>query len=155
MPRPTPKVDTRDIQSGEEIRGDEWVIKTAKTHHIEPWMETLAYRVETDLGSLTILSDTGYCPSMVEFAKGTDWLLVHCWGFQESMKKAEAAMITGTKDAAKLASEAEAGRLVLSHLGPSLDKPGLKEKAIVDIAKTFEGEIIFAEESSQLVIWQS
>jgi len=52
----------------------------------------------------------------------------------------------GTLDAAKLARDAGAKTLILTHQGSNLCRPGSREKAIADISKIFSGGIIFSEE---------
>jgi ribonuclease BN (tRNA processing enzyme) len=146
LPRPEPKVSVNDINSGTVIKKDRWTVTAAKTKHIDPWMRTLAYRVDFDAGSIVFTSDTGPCRSVKGLAEGADTLLIHCWDHQGSMKKNEAGMITGTISAAEFAKEAGVKKLILSHQGPNLDKPGSKEKGIADTAKIFYGEIIFSEE---------
>ena len=152
LPRPEPKVIVKDIYSGEVIKKDHWTVTAAATQHIEPWMQTLAYRVDSDEGSIVFTSDTGVCNSVKKLAKGADTLLIHCWDHQETMKDNEAKMITGTIDAAQIAKETGANKLILAHQGPNLDKPGSKEKGIADISRIFDGEVIFAEELMTLEI---
>jgi ribonuclease BN (tRNA processing enzyme) len=55
-------------------------------------------------------------------------------------------MIAGTTDAAVMARDAGAGRLILTHQGANLCRPGSKERGLAEISKIFDGEIIFAEE---------
>jgi ribonuclease BN (tRNA processing enzyme) len=71
---------------------------------------------------------------------------------QEAMGDNEKKMITGTIDAAQMAKQTGAKRLILAHQGPNLVRPGSKEKAISDISKIFNNQIIFAEELMALEI---
>jgi ribonuclease Z len=147
LPRPEPAVIVNDIQSGSVIKRDQWTVTAARTQHIEPWMPTLAYRVDSYGQSIVFTGDTGPCSSVMALAKEADTLLIHCWDHQETMKKNEAGMITGTIAAAEFAKEAGVRRLILAHQGPNLDRPGSKEKAVADMARIFGGEIILSEES--------
>lgn len=147
LPRPEPVVIVNDIQSGSVIKRGQWTVTAAKTQHIEPWMPTLAYRVDSNGQSIVFTGDTGPCRSVVALAEEADTLLIHCWDHQETMKRNEAGMITGTIAAAEFAKEAGVRRLILAHQGPNLDRPGSKEKAIADMARIFDGELIFSEES--------
>lgn len=150
LPRPAPKVSVNDIQSGAAIKQAGWTVSAAKTRHIDPWMPTLAYRVDAGGSSIVFTSDTGPCRSVKELAAGADTLLIHCWDHQESMQKNEAGMITGTLAAAEFAKETGVKKMILSHQGSNLDRPGSKERAIADISKIFNGQIIFAEEMMEL-----
>lgn len=147
LPRPEPAVITNDIKSGKVIKRDQWTVTAAKAQHIDPWMQTLAYRVDFNDGSIVITGDTGPCRSVKDLALNADMLLIHCWDHQESMKKNEAGMITGTIAAAEIAQETGVKKLILGHQGPNIDKPGSRERGIIDISKIFHGEVIFAEES--------
>lgn len=146
LPRPEPMVKANDIQSGSKIQRDQWTVTAAKTRHIEPWMQTLAYRVDYPEGSIVFSGDTGPCRSVKDLARGCDTLVMHCWDHQKTMRKNEAGMIAGTTDAADFAKETGCKRMILAHQGPNLDKPGSKESAISDICKIYKGQIIFAEE---------
>ena len=150
LPRPAPSVIVNDIQSGTVIKRGQWTVTAAKTQHIDPWMQTLAYRVDFNDGSIVFTSDTGPCRSVKELAAGSDTLLIHCWDHQAVMKKNEARMITGTIAAAEFAQETGVKKMILAHQGPGLDRPGSKESAIADISKIYHGQIFFAEESMVL-----
>ncbi len=52
----------------------------------------------------------------------------------------------GTRGAAEMAQEAGVKRLVLVHTGPSLCEHGAMEKAIGDVKKVYDGELVFGEE---------
>lgn len=147
LPRPEPHVMVTDIDSGQVIRQGLWSVISARTQHIEPWMPTLAYRVDYDGRSIVFTGDTGPCGSVIALAKGADTLVIHCWDHQETMRENEARMITGTVAAAEFAEETGVKRMILAHQGPNLDRPDSKERAIADMARIFDGEIIFSEEA--------
>ena len=154
LPRPEPSLKVNDINSGQAIEGIHWKVTTGRAQHVEPWLESLAYRVDSENGSIVFAGDTGLCESVIALAQDTDVLVVNCWDHQETMEEnGEAPGQTGTLDAAKMAQEAQAKRLILIHTGPRLAEPGSREKGIVDIARIFQGEIIFGEELMSLVLW--
>lgn len=150
LPRKPPQIEVHDIDTGYRIEDQDWQITCSRVKHIEPWMPTLAYRLEAEGISLVITSDTEYCQSVIDLAKGADHLLIHCWDLQERMGPAEAGMITGTVKAAEVAKQAGVGRLWLSHLGPHLDQPDSRERAVTDVAGVFQGDFVFVDELSVL-----
>jgi ribonuclease BN (tRNA processing enzyme) len=94
-------------------------------------MPTLAYRVETNDGSIVFSSDqNGSNPRFVDFARNANLLIMHL---------AIAAGATSPLHAApavvgRLAQEAHVGRLVVSHIGQfDLDA------AIADLRKSYTG----------------
>lgn len=118
---------------------------------MEPWLQSLAYRVDTDEGSIVFAGDTGPCAPLLDLARGTDVFVANCWNHQETMDEdGEAPGQTGTSDAARFAVESGARTLVLTHTGPSLCTAGSREKAIGHIAASYSGKIIFGEEGMVL-----
>ena len=146
LPRPKPDYAVNEVGPGKIVAENNWSVSAAPARHIEPFMPTFSYRVDSPQGSIVFSSDTGPCDDFRNLAKGADIAVIHCWDHQEDMASDLAAMITGTTDAAKLAEEAEVKKLILSHQGAKLDLPGSREKGIIDAGRFFKGEIIFANE---------
>ena len=154
LPRPGLEMTVRDIAANEVIDGKDWRIITARAHHLEPWLESVAYRVETTEGTVVFLGDTGPCASLAELAKGADVLVANCWDHQETMEKnGEASGQTGTIDAANFARDSGAKTLVLTHLGAALSAPDSMKKALADIGRIFTGKIVVSEELMHLDIF--
>lgn len=97
-----------------------------------PVFPALAYRFDTDDGSVTFSGDTGLTPNLVKLARDSD-VLVHevidkSWvaslfpeprdDAQESMFRHLIEAHTLIEDVGKVAEEANAGSLVLSHVVP-------------------------------------
>jgi ribonuclease BN (tRNA processing enzyme) len=143
LPRPKPDFDVSDIESGEVIEGDRWRVTTAYAQHAQPWLQSLAYRVDSDAGSIVITGDAVSCKPLAELSRGVDTFVVNVWDHQDYMQEAG---IAGTLAAARMAQAAGAKRLVTAHSLDALTRPGSKEKGIVDIGRLFDGQIIFGEE---------
>jgi hypothetical protein len=64
---------------------------------------------------------------------------------------AEFRRTTGSQmDAAEVARRAGAKTLVLSHMTPLVDRPGVKEKILVDIARVYPGPVILGEDLMEI-----
>ena len=151
LPRPKPKFIVKDVGPGVIVKTPRWRVTAARMHHVEPWLESLAYRVDTPSLKITFAGDTGLCNSIIALAKGCNVLVANCWDHQDIMESnGEAPGQTGTRDAAEMAKEAGVKKLILTHTGKRMTAPGLKEKAIAEIARHFPGEIIFGEEQMVL-----
>ncbi|MBI2441466.1 MAG: MBL fold metallo-hydrolase [Lentisphaerae bacterium] len=154
LPRPLPAFTAADVGPGEVFRHGEWRVTAAPAHHVEPWLQSLAYRVDTKRGSIVFAGDTGPCAQINDFAKGADVFVANCWNHQKTMDEdGEAPGQTGTLDAARFARDSGAGMLVLTHTGPSLCERRSREKAISDIASIYKGKIVFGEEGMVLNLW--
>ena len=154
IPRPEPSLDAQDVGPGTVVGHSDWAVTAAHAKHVQPWLESLAYRVDTDGGSIVLAGDTEPCDSVSDLACGADVLVVNCWDHQHTMdENGEAPGQTGTLDAARMAQEAGVKKLILTHTGPRLAEPGSRAKAVGDIAGIFHGEIIFGEELMRLALW--
>ena len=154
LPRPEPQLEAQDVSAGEVLERAGWRVTAAQVRHVEPWLRSLAYRVDTERGSIVFAGDTGACAALDALAQGTDVLVVNCWDHQAAMdENGEAPGQTGTLDAARFARDSGAGVLVLTHTGPGLCRPESREKAMRDIASHYAGEIIFGEEGMTLDLW--
>ena len=155
LPRPPPTLDVTDVDAGEVFRHRGWRVTAAPVHHVEPYLRSLAYRVDTDRGSIVFAGDTGPCAQINDFAKGADVFIANCWNHQKTMNEdGEAPGQTGTLDAARFARDSGADMLVLTHTGTSLCRPGSRERAIGDITAVYGGETVFGEEGMVLNLWQ-
>lgn len=151
LPRPKPVYDVHDVGPGKVTEGEGWAVTAAPAHHVEPWLTSLAYRVDTPQGSIVFTGDTGRCETVDELACGADVLVVNCWDRQDAMEaNGEAPGQTGTRDSAAMASAAGVKRLILTHTGPRLCGPGARERTVTEVAQGYDGEIIFGEELMSL-----
>ncbi|MBI4337701.1 MAG: MBL fold metallo-hydrolase [Chloroflexi bacterium] len=151
LPRKPPSVLARDVGPGLVHRGQSWQVNAAPAEHVQPWLDSLAYRLETPEGIIVFTGDTRPCRSVVELARGADMMLCMCWDDQERMDHdGESEGQTGTLGAAHMAQEAGVKKLVLVHIGPHLASHGPMEKGIGDVRRAYEGETIFAEELMSL-----
>jgi ribonuclease BN (tRNA processing enzyme) len=122
-------------------------VRAESVHHVEPWLQSLAYRVDSKGGSVVLAGDLSPTPSIRRLAAGTDVLVVNCWDHQATMNEdGEAPGQTGTLDAGQMAAKAGAKTLVLTHTGPKLAAPGGMERGIAEAASVYEGEIVFGQE---------
>ena len=151
LPRKPPDVLARDVGPGHVASGSDWHMTAAPAEHVQPWLDSLAYRLDTSHGSIVFTGDTQPCQSVVELARNADLMLCMCWDDQEVMQEnGEAEGQCGTTGAARMAQEAGVKRLAVVHIGPHLASHGPMEKGIGDMRAIYEGELIFADELSAM-----
>ena len=147
LPRKPPEVIAKDIGPGKVFSGKDWEVTAAPAEHVQPFLDSLAYRFDTPDGSVVFTGDTQPCDSVRELAKDADVMLCMCWDDQDRMDEiGESVGQCGTRDAARLAQEAGVKKLALVHVGPYLSSVGVREKGIGDAKKIFDGELIFTDE---------
>ena len=128
-PRKPPEVFAKDVGPGKVLSGTDWEVSAAHAEHVQPYLDSLANRLDTPDGSIVFTGDTSPCETVVELAKDADVMLCMCRDDQ-------------TAEAATMAQEAGVKRLVLVHASPLISQPGPREKAIGDASKLFDGELM-------------
>jgi ribonuclease Z len=151
LPRGRPQHDTTEMDPGDEARGEGWKVTAAFAQHAQPFLDCLAYRIDTDFGSIVFTGDTEPCESVTALARGADMLFSMCWDLEESMvANREHAGQTGSTGAGQMAAEADVKALVLVHHGPQLDDSGLRAAALAEASSSYDGEVIFGDEGMRL-----
>ncbi|MCH2508464.1 MAG: MBL fold metallo-hydrolase, partial [Dehalococcoidia bacterium] len=82
LPRTPPNVLAKDIGIGKVFSSDQWEVVTAPAKHVQPYLDSLAYRFNTPDGSVVFTGDTEPCDSVIELAKDADLMLCMCWDEQ-------------------------------------------------------------------------
>ncbi len=153
LPRTPPVVSARDVAPGPVCSGGGWEVTCAATRHVQPWLESLAYRLDSGEGSIVFTGDAGPSEDLITLAKGADTLVAMCHKARAEVRAEELDSNLGTITAGQVAQAAGVKRLVLVHhthaigaetLGPP--QPGRAERAVAEVATEFSGEIILGRE---------
>ena len=147
LPRKIPQVHAKDIEPNELITGPDWTIECSRVEHVQPYLDSLAYRVNTDNGSIVFSGDTRPCQSLVKLAKGSDVLVMECIRLEKEMVgNATALSESSALAAGKIANETEVKMLVLTHQAHYLDES--KKEVIEEVQKNYKGRIEWADETT-------
>lgn len=96
----------------DKIEFEDFTVECCKTEHTD---ESIAYKFTEKDKSLVISGDTDFSENLVEFVKGSKVLMLEC-SFENSMK------VDGhltSKECGEIAKNAEAEKLILTHLYPA------------------------------------
>ena len=147
LPRRPPDVLAKDIAPGKVYSATDWEMAAAPAEHVQPYLDSLAYRIDSPEGSIVFTGDTQPCQSVIDLARDADVMLCMCWDDQGEMERnGEAPFQCGTTEAAQMAQDAGVKRLALVHIGPHLAGHGPMEKGIGDIKKIYDGDVVFSDE---------
>ena len=117
------------------------VLETAPARH-NP--ESLAVRIEAGGKILAYTGDTEYSPEVAELAREADLLVAECASPEENPVPGHST----PSQAARMAAEAGAKRLLLTHFYPPCDEADLLTPA----RKFFSGEILLARDLMRITI---
>jgi ribonuclease BN (tRNA processing enzyme) len=151
VPRRRPAPAVTEIHAGSVIDGNGWKITVGHAQHVQPYLECLAFRIDTKDGSICYSGDSGVHPAIVELAKGCD-LLIHMNHHFSGTEPTAAyrAAVGSHRDNAVTASKAGVKTLILTHLLAQIDQPGLREQIVHEIQQVFTGKVIWGEDLMRL-----
>ena len=149
--RPAPRVS--EIHAGSVINGTDWKITVGHAQHVQPYLECLAFRLDTREGSICYTGDSGPSDTIVELAKGCD-LLIHMNHYFSGTEPTPAyrAACGNHRDNAIIAKRAGVKTLVLTHLLAQIDLPGVREQIVHEIQQVFDGKVVWGEDLMRLGI---
>lgn len=128
-----------DLVAGSAVAFGELEVTPYAVDHIDP---TFALRVRDAAGTMCYTSDTRLGPAVLEAASGCDLLLADA-----TLPEAYAgrAPHMTARECGRLAGEAGAGTLVLTHVWPTNDREEMASQA----REAFGGRVLLAEESAE------
>ncbi|MBT3996651.1 MAG: MBL fold metallo-hydrolase [Chloroflexi bacterium] len=147
-PRKPPKIHAKDIGPGTVATGKNWEITAATVDHVQPYLDSLAYRIDSDEGSIVFSGDTSPCKSLTDLATRADLLVMECIKVDEDMIPGSPSYDTetGTFGAAQTAVDAGVKRLALVHQQGKMEEPVRKSQALFEVKSVFNGPVIWGEE---------
>ena len=152
LPREGPVVKAKDVGPGKVAEGDDWEILAAPAKHVEPWLDSLAYRFNGPKGSIVFTGDTSPCETVEALAEGVDVLVVNCVGLEDDIAAwGGNEYMIGAKATGKLANDVGAKKLILTH-NTYLMKHGPMEQGIVEITSEFRGAVINGREMMEVTL---
>jgi ribonuclease BN (tRNA processing enzyme) len=147
--RPAPRVT--EILAGSVIEGR--TIRVGHAEHVQPYLECLAFRVDTANASLCYSGDSSPCPSLLELARGADVLIQMNHSFSGMEPSAAFRAACGDhRGNAELARDAGVKMLVLTHVPPDIDVPDTIERMTDEIRQIFDGNVVWGEDLLELSI---
>lgn len=153
IPRRPPAAEVVEVEVGDQIDGDGWTVKVGPAWHVQPYLESVAYRLEADGRSIVFAGDTEPRPEVAAFAAECDVFVYMAWGDHETLAQTgEVGGVSSTRDAATMAGEAGAKQLLVVHLGDSVRPLERQRAAVEDMQRFYSGKITFADELESIDI---
>jgi len=154
LPRRRPQPQVRELVPGQVIENDAWRVIAGEACHVQPFLECLAYRLESDAGTLVYSGDSGGVPqSLIDLAANCD-ILIHMCHFATGMETGDSyRQASGNHmDIAEVAKRANAKTVVLSHFIPMLDRPGVLERLVQEMRSVYSGNIVIGRDLMEIPV---
>jgi ribonuclease Z len=152
LPRRGPEIGAHDIGPGIVFAENSWKVTAARVEHVQPYLDSLAYRIDSDEGSIVFSGDTRPCETLTDLAKGADLLVMECIRLNRDMEnKVPGNYESSTYAAGQTAKDAGVKKLLLVHQTLGLDNPEAHTQAIAEVKSIYAGPTIWADEGTDLV----
>lgn len=162
MRHPVDIFQVSEIESGIVELGDSIQVDVGRVEHGESGIgladdewTAVGYRIECDGGAVTVTGDAVAGRELGRLARNADVLVANCYLAGDEISSAEARFLServlaGGPQVARIAADAGAGRVVLTHLRQK--SPELLESLVAEIRRVYEGEVVVGEDLLQLEV---
>lgn len=133
-----------EVAPGLVVETPKWKVTTAKVKHT---IETFAYRVDAEDGSITYSGDTAPCQELIDLAQGSDILLQDC-AFPDHVGEKPAHSIP--RQVGEIARQANVRKVVLFHMFPICE--GHEQEMVNSVKSSFSGEVIMSEDLMEIAV---
>ncbi len=151
---PSPKPTVREIAYGDTIdMGQSFKITAARTQHVQPYLESLAYRIESDRRIIVISGDAAPSKELIDLSRGADLLVHECTKLDIKRSGMHMQNIhSSPTTVAKTATDANVKKLVLLHFGPEAEDPNVLDEFRKVVKMNYDGEFFLAKDLDQVEI---
>src|SRR5699024_4736941 len=128
-PRGLMDIAVQQVQEGLVMETDQFRVTAAPGNHV---LDSHGFRVDSDDGSVVVTGDTGYSPSLVKLSQGAHTIVHECFLGERELPGPlnQISNIHSTPEvAARTAAEANASRLVLTHVTEQIDPTDMVQRA--------------------------
>ena len=152
-PRLGPAPAVREIASGDSVDGDGWTLATVGVPHAQPALDCLGFRLDAPGGRFAYSGDSGPSAAFARLAAGADVLVHMTYQISGTAPGPEWTRgAAGHLEAARVAADAKARTLVVSHVSNQMDVPGVRERLIAEMAEVFAGNIVWGEDLMEVPV---
>jgi ribonuclease Z len=151
-PRERPRPRVKEVHAGDVVEGNGWRVTVGNASHVQPQLECLAFRLDSDEGSLCYSGDSGgVCEDLIELARGCDLaILMNHYQSGTELTASYRQAVGNHQDNALIAKRAGVKTLVLTHFLAEVDQPDIREQILREVRQEFGGQVIWGEDLMQI-----
>jgi len=148
-PRPWPDTRVTELAGPGATDFDGWRIERREVPHVQPYLDSFGFRVEAGGRAFAYTSDVNLAlaepaPGLFDLARDADLLVHYLNAFP--FEATGPGGFAGARLVARLARDAGAKTLVTSHHGGFIDRDGVRERVIAELAAVFPGRLVWGED---------
>jgi ribonuclease Z len=152
LPRPETKAIGHNLESGQVVERSTFRITAIQVPHLEPYLISLAYRIDTEEGSVLYLGDAGINETLLALAEGVDTFITGILGWNTRGGDEPDSHHNVSADIPDVIDVVRAGgipRVVGIHGSPGTEQAAALLREGYE-GKGFNGEVVCPEECTTL-----
>ena len=147
LPRPWPAPVITEVSPGFTFQGDGWRLSSCNAPHAQPFLDCMAFRIDTDSASFVYTGDTGLCAEVEALCQNADLVLHWCYRLREETDFPTVMEFSPhAGEIAAMARRAGVKRLLLTHIRAHMDEDRHHQQMLGDARAVFGGEVGIAED---------
>ena len=151
LPRPWPCPEITEIDAGFLFETENWRLVSCEAPHAQPYLECMAFRIETTDKSFVYSGDSALCAPVATLCKNADLLVHWCYRLaHETDYPTITEFSPSAGEIAAMAEQANVSQLLLTHIRKHMDSANHLEDMKAEAAQHFSGKIDIAEDLMQI-----
>ena len=151
LPRPWPSPQVTEIHPGFCFETDNWRLSTCNAPHAQPYLDCMAFRIDTAEKSFVYSGDSALCDAVFQISQNADLLIHWCYRLShETDYPTITEFSPSASEIAKMAQKAGVGHLLLTHIRKHMDEAGCLEAMLAEAESHFSGIVEIAEDLKQI-----
>jgi len=147
LPRRNLELNTKEIDPGTKVQGKNWEALCAEVHHVQPYLRSYGYRINTKEGAVVFTGDAGASAEIEKLVEGAEAWITGCALGKDRTKIPQLAEISiGTEEVAQHANRGKVKKVILTHMLESAVITGSREKIAIEVSKGYDGPVLVPTE---------
>ncbi|MCG6902343.1 MAG: MBL fold metallo-hydrolase [Rhodobacter sp.] len=153
LPRPWPAPQVTEIPPDFTFSGTDWSLTTCEVPHAQPKLQCMGFALESEGRKFVYSGDAGICKGLTRLAADADLLLHWCYRLDGEAAHPMTLPLTPTPtEIARMARDAGAKRLLLTHFRIHMDAPDRHAEALAAMHAAFGKACAIAEDLDEFTI---
>lgn len=152
--RPWPEVEVMEIGDGDVVTGENWKVTFSAVPHHQPYLESFGMRWEAFDKVIGYSSDISHnpeeCvpPGLAKIARNADILIqyMNVHGADHNGQARNAHKKELHTYLAEVARDCDVKTMIVTHLGPFMNRPSVRERITAELCSVFPGQFIWGED---------
>ena len=153
LPRPWPSPEVVEVKTGFSYKGNGWRLTSRTAPHAQPYLECMAFRLETEKASFVYSGDAGLCPEIEALCQNADLLLHWCYRLSHETKYPTVMKFSPhAGEIAAMAERANVKKLLLTHIRSHMDSDAHHNQMMSEATSAYSRDVGIAEDFMQVIL---